>query len=1014
MNISNQAKISVLIPVCNVAKYLPQCLESVIAQTMKELEIICINDGSTDNSLDIIKHYAEKDNRVLIIDKPNSGYGDSMNAGLKKASGEYIGIVESDDFIDKTMFDKLYSLSYNGTVDVIKSNFYNYYDDGISAPRADVDIDRIKIPTTKKPFTLKQNGLFSWGHPSVWSAIYRREFVVENNIHFIAAKGGGWVDNPFYYETLCAAKSVMWLNKPLYYYRKTNPTSSSNLQKDVTIPFVRMQDNFDVIERYNVKDIDTLKPTYARALMYYTGALADFDYDANARVINDQAAALMKRIDLDMFTENFTLEDQRKYYSALSSMNNLRLKCPRILIYNWVPYNNKWNIGGGVTIYCRNLINEIIRKNPEVTIYVLSSGFAYDATSLETFIRKIKSDHTNVHQYEIVNSPIPAEQANMFVNPSAALENKTLKDTFSLFMKKYGPFSAVHFNNIEGISLDVLDLKQDYPDTKFIFSIHNYVPMCVHGFYYMRHKHQNCSPEHTAEDCMKCTRIGIRRNIANATYERGLFNKKPEKCYSARKWIGSFGLERLDEDVDNEHILEFSKTATEKINKNCDSILAVSKRVYEIAEDNGFDKSKMSVSYIGTEVAKKQIRHSAYPVDERFKIVFLGNDINYEEKGYPFLLEALSKLEPEYAFRIDLVLTVKQKEHAEIYSMLSHFRSLKVINGYKHSDLPDIFDGCNLSLVPVLWEDNLPQIAIESVAFGIPVLASSAGGASELTESSLFRFEAGNEADFLDKIKHFVDNPEDLNEYWKHHNGLVTMKQHWQELLKFYGIPAEAHDIVVTADEFRSLIRENEFLSSSLSSILENGTYSKLYKRIKAFDVEKKKLTKRIKELEAEKEKEDMRAGAKLIFQTEHDPSKGDMGVNMFKISIDDFLFSDFYAEIKFVNISNIAASFSDVLKISGTLLENGGGGRTVHIHQLDWEKNNTPLSEQIYVYVVRNEIYFFGMHNGIASGYVYQVETLASRALHDSVKCVKLNEGFVRENTPRPAETFQQVFDGE
>lgn len=96
------------------------------------------------------------------------------------------------------------------------------------------------------------------------------------------------------------------------------------------------------------------------------------------------------------------------------------------------------NTGGGVTVYCRNLIRQIIRENPEVTIYMLSSGFAYDATSLETYIRRISSQDINVHQYEIVNSPIPAEQSNLFVNPSAAIENAALKETFRTFIKRYG------------------------------------------------------------------------------------------------------------------------------------------------------------------------------------------------------------------------------------------------------------------------------------------------------------------------------------------------------------------------------------------------------------------------------------------------------------------------------------------------------------------------------------------------------------------------------------------------
>ena len=90
-------KVSIVVPIYNVEKYLRQCLDSVVNQTLKEIEIICVDDGSTDSSPEIIQEYVEKDNRVKVISKPNSGYGNSMNRGFDMAEGEYIGIVESDE-----------------------------------------------------------------------------------------------------------------------------------------------------------------------------------------------------------------------------------------------------------------------------------------------------------------------------------------------------------------------------------------------------------------------------------------------------------------------------------------------------------------------------------------------------------------------------------------------------------------------------------------------------------------------------------------------------------------------------------------------------------------------------------------------------------------------------------------------------------------------------------------------------------------------------------------------------
>ena len=94
-------KVSILVPICNVERYLRQCLDGLVNQTLEDIEVICINDGSTDSSLSIIREYERRDQRIVVIDKPNSGYGDSMNRGIDTARGEYVGIVESDDFAVK-------------------------------------------------------------------------------------------------------------------------------------------------------------------------------------------------------------------------------------------------------------------------------------------------------------------------------------------------------------------------------------------------------------------------------------------------------------------------------------------------------------------------------------------------------------------------------------------------------------------------------------------------------------------------------------------------------------------------------------------------------------------------------------------------------------------------------------------------------------------------------------------------------------------------------------------------
>ena len=120
-------KVSVLVPVYNVEKYVGMCLDSLLCQTLKDMEIICIDDGSTDNSSAILAEYAKRDSRIIIITKENTGYGASMNLGLSRAKGEYIGIVESDDYALPEMFEQLYIKAQENELEVVKTNYYEVF-----------------------------------------------------------------------------------------------------------------------------------------------------------------------------------------------------------------------------------------------------------------------------------------------------------------------------------------------------------------------------------------------------------------------------------------------------------------------------------------------------------------------------------------------------------------------------------------------------------------------------------------------------------------------------------------------------------------------------------------------------------------------------------------------------------------------------------------------------------------------------------------------------------------------
>jgi len=235
----NNIKISVLLPVYNAQKYLDRCILSILNQTFKDFELIIINDGSTDNSIDIIEHYKNIDSRIVLIDKINSGYGHSLNIGIGTASGEYISIIESDDFFEANAFEKLYYEIISGDYDIVKSNFYKYFN----------------LKTNRKPFreikdektlNIISNPELLLLKPSVWSMLIKKNFLLANNISFLETKGASFQDTSFFYKILISASKIRLIPDYLINYSIDNVYSSVN-SKDKVFSVVR---ELDEIERF--------------------------------------------------------------------------------------------------------------------------------------------------------------------------------------------------------------------------------------------------------------------------------------------------------------------------------------------------------------------------------------------------------------------------------------------------------------------------------------------------------------------------------------------------------------------------------------------------------------------------------------------------------------------------------------------------------------------------------------------------------------------------------------------
>lgn len=218
-------KLSILVPIYNVEKYLAQCLSSLVEQTLPEIEIICINDGSTDQSLSIVQEFARKDPRIVIIDKPNSGYGDSMNLGLKKAHGEYVGILESDDWIIPDAFATLYQAAKKANADVVKANYYKFRTLKNGDVATVTKVDEITKREIINPAEDRQVFQFA---PAIWSAIYRTDFLRKNKIDFLPTPGASYQDLSFNFKVWALAQKVVLLPEAFVNYRIDNANSSVN------------------------------------------------------------------------------------------------------------------------------------------------------------------------------------------------------------------------------------------------------------------------------------------------------------------------------------------------------------------------------------------------------------------------------------------------------------------------------------------------------------------------------------------------------------------------------------------------------------------------------------------------------------------------------------------------------------------------------------------------------------------------------------------------------------------
>lgn len=297
-------QISFVVPVFNASSTLEWALGSLFAQnctTDTRIEIVCVDDASTDGSREIIDGYA-KDARVTIVShEKNAGYGASMNDGIACARGKWIGILEPDDYLLPNMTSVLMARADSCDCDIVKSPYIRELrDEGVprgEEPREYLQCSyRYRIHPATEVFDITDPGVdhLLRHHPSIWSAIYRKDFLAENNIMFHEYPGAGWADNEFFYDTLLRAR-ISYVDEPFYVYREETSEEALRFKRDnrFLLP-ERWNSMADIIERVGIAAESVLKSHISKGFTYFKEQQAANGDDEEAMA---QALAMFDRMD---------------------------------------------------------------------------------------------------------------------------------------------------------------------------------------------------------------------------------------------------------------------------------------------------------------------------------------------------------------------------------------------------------------------------------------------------------------------------------------------------------------------------------------------------------------------------------------------------------------------------------------------------------------------------------------------------------------------------------------------
>ncbi|MGN0006157.1 MAG: glycosyltransferase [Candidatus Gastranaerophilaceae bacterium] len=303
----SRPKVSIILPVYNVAPYLRQSLDSIIAQTLKEIEIICVDDGSTDDSGKILDEYQAKDRRIKVLHKKNAGTGAARNDGLRMATGECIGFVDPDDWILPNMYERLYGILQEKKLDIVMFT-PDVYNDKTKKHEGFLYFQDSNFPSFLDNKIFNKDDISPFSYPMcVWNKLYTKKLFDDNNIDF--AEGLDFEDHKCIFKTLFTAKRIYFIREKLYVYRHSR--EGSILSDNDTRMFDHIK-IYDVVENvlketgnWEKFRLDFLRYKVHNILYYYTMIKPQYKKDYYNKMVKSLHATKMSNEEIELLGKDY-------------------------------------------------------------------------------------------------------------------------------------------------------------------------------------------------------------------------------------------------------------------------------------------------------------------------------------------------------------------------------------------------------------------------------------------------------------------------------------------------------------------------------------------------------------------------------------------------------------------------------------------------------------------------------------------------------------------------------------